>query len=161
MTVKKEVKKGKGKNGLTKKQREFTKEYLRTGNGTQAAKKAYKVSDKVASVMSVENLQKPAIKAEIQSAAQKLGISSEYVLAGIKEIAEFNKQKRIKAKKIGDEIFNEEEMIDSQASLKAHELLGKHQKLFTDQIEVKAEIQTEDEELTHAVRQLLFLATQS
>ena len=52
-------------------------------------------------------------------------------------------------------------MIDSQASLKAHELLGKHQKLFTDQIDVKAEVQTEDEELIDAVRQLLFLATQS
>jgi len=155
------IKKGKGKNGLTKKQREFTREYLKTGNGTQAARKAYKVSHKVASVMAVENLGKPNIRAEIQSAAEKLGINCEYVLAGIKEIAEFNKQKRVKAKKIGDEIFNEEEMIDSQASLKAHELLGKHQKLFTDQIEVKAEIKTEDEELTDAVRQLLFLATQS
>ena len=161
MLVKKEVKKGKGKNGLTKKQREFTKEYLKTGNGTQAAKKAYKVSDKVASVMAVENLGKPSIKAEIQSAAEKLGISNEYVLNGIKEIAEFNKQKQTKFITVGDNTFEENKMIDPQAALKAHDLLGKHLKLFTDQIEIKAEVKTEDQELTDTVRQLLFLATQS
>jgi phage terminase small subunit len=158
MVVKKEGKK-ETKKKLTIKQAKFTKEYLKTGNATQSAKNAG-YSKKTAYSIGNENLKKPEIRKEIQSAAEKLGITAEYVLGNLKEIADFNKEKRIKARSIGNDIFQEEEMIDVQASIKANDLLGKHLKLFTDQIDIKAEVKTEDQELTDAVRQLLFLATQ-
>lgn len=160
MVVKKEVKKGETKKKLTTKQKKFTAEYIKTGNGTQAAIKAG-YAKKSARVAACKNITKDNIKETIQTAAEKLHISSEYVLKGIKEIAEFNKQKQTKFITIGDNTFEENKMIDPQASLKAHDLLGKHLKLFTDQIEIKAEVKTEDQELTEAVRKLLFLATQS
>jgi len=122
----------KGKKGLTLKQKRFTAEYIKTGNGTQAARKAYGVSDKVASVMAVENLGKPSIKAAVESAAQKLGINTEYVLGNFKEMLEFGKKKVIKAKQIGGEVFHEEEMIDGQLAFKNNEALAKHLSLFAD-----------------------------
>ncbi len=52
---------------LTRKQIEFTKEYVATLNGTQSALKVYDTtSANVASVIGAENLAKPRIKAEIE-----------------------------------------------------------------------------------------------
>ena len=144
---------------LTGKQKRFCEEYVIDWNASRAALVAG-YSEKTAYSIGNENLKKPEIRKEIQSAAEKLGITAEYVLGNLKEIADFNKEKRIKARSIGNDIFQEEEMIDVQASIKANDLLGKHLKLFTDQIDIKAEVKTEDQELTDAVRQLLFLATQ-
>lgn len=137
---------------LTLKQKKFTKEYLKTGNATEAAKRAYNTNDNTARNIGCENLAKPNIRAAVQTAAEKLGLSPEYVLGGIKEVFEFNKQKRVKVKKVGEEVFHEEEMIDAQSSLKAGDLLGKHLKLFTDQIDLKATIETKtDEEQEKAI----------
>lgn len=129
-------------NKLTLKQAKFVKEYVKTGNGTESVKRAYQISDdNVAGAMAHENLRKPKIASHIQSAAEKLGLNAEYVLSGIKEVFEFNKQKRIKAKQVGQETYHEEEMIDAQACLKAGDLLGKHLKLFTpEEKETQAQV---------------------
>lgn len=124
------------KKKLTLKQAKFTKEYLKSGNATEAAKKAYNANDNTARNIGCENLAKPNIQAAVRSAAEKLGISPEYVLGNFKEIADFNKQTRAKARQVGGETFHEEEMIDAQASLKANEMLGKHLSLFVDKVEV-------------------------
>lgn len=51
---------------LTKKQREFVNEYVETGNGVQAALKAYDTTDYgTANAIATENLQKPAIIQEL------------------------------------------------------------------------------------------------
>jgi phage terminase small subunit len=144
----------------TIKQQKFTAEIIKSlgkkgrnkeDSGTQAAIKAG-YSPKSARFIASENLTKPNIIEPIRSAAEKLGISPEYVLGGVKEIFEFNKQKRVKAKKVGEETFHEEEMIDAQASLKAGDLLGKHLKLFTEQLDVKASVETKtDEEQEKAI----------
>ena len=161
MVVKKEVKKRETKKKLTTKQKKFTAEYIKTGNGTQAAIKAG-YAKKSARVAACKNITKDNIKQTIQSAAEKLGINAEYVLGNLKEIADFNK-KMVFAPIVsaGQTVGIKEEMIDAQASIKANDLLGKHLKLFTDQIEIKAEVKTEDQELTDAARQLFFLATRS
>ena len=61
---------------LTKKQRGFVKDYIDTGNGTQAALKNYNIEGKnpegIASVIAVENLAKPSIKEAIQSLAERI-----------------------------------------------------------------------------------------
>lgn len=54
---------------LTKKQRGFVKDYVESGNGTQAALKNYDVKDEhVAAVIASENLIKPEIVKSIQEA---------------------------------------------------------------------------------------------
>lgn len=55
----------------TKKQREFIEEYLRTGNWTQAANKAYNPNNnKTAAAIASENLNKPYLQAEIDKRLQ-------------------------------------------------------------------------------------------
>ena len=85
-------------------------------NATESAIKAgYK--EKTAFVIGYENLKKPYIKAEIEARLQKRakdnGITAEYVLQGIKAIAD-------------------KQGIRENDTLKAYELLGKHLSLFTE-----------------------------
>lgn len=140
------------KRKLTLKQKKFTAEYLKTGNGTKSAIKAG-YSPRSARVIAQETLLNPAIQTEIQSAAAKLGISAEYVLGNFKEIADFNKEKIIVArvKKDVDGEFQEiinEEMRDASAAIKSTEMLGKHLNLFTEKVEHSGEIKLKDEPLS-------------
>lgn len=61
---------------LTKKQKGFVKDYVRTGNGTQAALNNYDIEsdrpERVASVISAENLTKPSIQNAIKSIAERI-----------------------------------------------------------------------------------------
>ncbi len=61
--------------GLTKKQKGFVKDYLETGNGTQAALANYNIEGKnpenIASNIATENLGKPNVKAYLESKAEK------------------------------------------------------------------------------------------
>lgn len=57
---------------LTKKQKGFVKDYLETGNGVQSALKNYDTTDyATAGVIAVENLEKPNVKAYLESKAEK------------------------------------------------------------------------------------------
>lgn len=145
---------------LTLKQKKFTAEVIKTGNATQSAIKAG-YSERSAQEIGYENLRKPQIQAEIQSATAKLGIDAEYVLGNFKEIADFNKQKRVKAKQINGETYNEEEMIDASAAIKSTEMLGKHLNLFTEKSEVKIDLKdetvSEDRQLALAKKIALLL----
>lgn len=106
---------------LTAKQELFITEYMKDLNATQAAIRAG-YSEKVAKEIGYENLTKPHIKVEIDKRLEKRakdnGITAEYVLQGIKSIAD---------------------TLDAKESdrLKAYELLGKHLKLFTDKQEIE------------------------
>lgn len=65
---------------LTKKQKGFVKDYVETGNGTQAALNNYDIGgkhgtdnpEKVASVIAAENLAKPSIQNAIKSIAEQI-----------------------------------------------------------------------------------------
>jgi phage terminase small subunit len=107
---------------LTAKQKIFVLEYLKDLNGTQAAIRAG-YSAKTANVISSEMLTKPYIKAAIEDGmtkrAQKLEISADYVLEGIKRVT-------------GDA----EERGKHSDALRGFELMGKHLKLFTDKQEL-------------------------
>lgn len=55
----------------TKKQREFIEEYIKTGNWTKAANKAYNPNNnKTAAAIASENLNKPYLQAEIDKRLQ-------------------------------------------------------------------------------------------
>lgn len=57
---------------LTKKQKGFVKEYLESGNGTQAALKVYDTdSPNTAKAIASENLTKPNVKAYLEDKAEK------------------------------------------------------------------------------------------
>jgi phage terminase small subunit len=104
---------------LTAKQELFITEYMKDLNATQAAIRAG-YSEKTAKQVAAENLSKPYLKEIIDKRlaerAKNNGITAEYVLQGIKSIAD-----DIEAK--------------HNDKLKAFELLGKHLKLFTDKVE--------------------------
>lgn len=57
---------------LTKKQLEFVRAYLETGNGVKSALKAYNTRDYgTAAMIASENLTKPKVKAYLESKAEK------------------------------------------------------------------------------------------
>ncbi len=145
---------------LTLRQKKLVSGYIKTGNKKQSAIKAG-YSKKSAHQIADETFKIPKVQEAVRSAAEKLGINSEFVLGNIKRATEISGKLYQKTIGQGENVAFVEDMVDSQTFLKANDLLGKHLKLFTDQIEIKAEVKTEDQELTDAVRQLLFLATQS
>jgi len=110
---------------LTPKQEMFIREYLIDLNATQAYIRAgYNVkSEDVAAVNANRLLSNAKIQAEIQQAmdkrAEKTGITADFVLNGIKNIAVTGEKETDK--------------------LRAYELLGKHLKLFTEKIEEKSD----------------------
>lgn len=104
-------------NKLTIKQQKFINQYIKTGHVTKSAIAAG-YSEKTAYSIGSEVLNKPEIQAKIgkimSEEAAKLGITIEYVLGNIKNIAE------------------RETNEPSSVVLKANELLGKHLKIFHD-----------------------------
>jgi phage terminase small subunit len=110
------------KKKLTIKQEKFVNEYIKTGNGTQSAVKAG-YSEKTAYQIAHENLNKPEVAQYIdkrmQSAADKVGMTQEYILNEIKY------------------------WIDSRVkeSLKALEMGGRHLQMFSDKIDVSVRTQ--------------------
>lgn len=106
---------------LTPKQALFCKEYLVDLNATQAAIRAG-YSKRTAQRIGSENLSKPLIAAEIQrlmdKRSEKVEISSDWVLKGIKDLT--------------DKLVDGE---DPSKAYKGFELAGRHLKLFTDKIE--------------------------
>ena len=74
---------------LTIKQKRFVNEYVKEGNGTQAALVAYN-TDKptVAGVIADENLKKPNIREAVDTALVALDLTPEWILNKHKNIAE-------------------------------------------------------------------------
>lgn len=106
---------------MTPKKELFVKEYLVDANATQAAtragyspKTAYSSGQRLLKDVEVAK----AIQSKMDKRAEKLELSADYVLTGIKEVIE-------EARMDGDKAI----------SLKGYEMLGKHLKLFTDRVE--------------------------
>lgn len=114
---------------LTKKQEIFVKEYLDTGNGTQAALEAYDTDNpRVAAAIASENLTKPNIIEYLQSKAEvvasnmfKLAISAEseqvQVTAG-KDILDRAGYKPVEKAEIKQEITDSSLTEEEKESLK-------------------------------------------
>lgn len=128
---------------LTIKEGKFTTELLKSGNAAKAARKAGYSPDH-AKQIGHQLKNKPHIKEKLQTAAEKLGITPEYVLNNFKDISDFNKEKITKYVGQGADVEEVREMRDAAISLKANEMLGKHLKLFTDKIEIEAKIESEN-----------------
>jgi len=141
---------------LNVKQRQFVAEYLVDLNATQAAKRAG-YSKKTAGQIGERLLRNveiaSAIEEEMKKREHRTLVTADFVIAGLKEVAErcLNKvpvtewnyeEKRLEQKK--DENGNDVWEFDSAGANKAFELLGKHLNLFKgedkDQVKVTIEI---------------------
>lgn len=142
---------------LTPKQAMFVIEYLKDLNATQASIRAG-YSEDTAGAIGTENLQKPLIRAAIEeqmnARAQRTLITADYVLNGMREVAErcmtakpvmyFDKvDKKMKQAMamVQDGANGETKEVgvyefDSQGANKALENMARHLKLLTDKTEI-------------------------
>lgn len=135
---------------MTPKQEAFVREYLVDLNGTQAAIRAG-YSAKTANEQAARLLAKAsvaeAVQAGMDARAERVDLTADYVLAGIREIAERCLQRvpvmvgrgEDRAQMI-DEEGRHVWTFDSTGANKAFENLGKHLKLFTDKVEHSGEM---------------------
>lgn len=105
---------------LTAKQQRFTEEYVVDFNASAAAKRAG-YSPKTAYAIGFENLRKPEIQEAIgesrAKAAKQTQLTHQYVLDGLMGIAT-------------------DPDATHSARVRSFELLGKHQGMFTDRLEI-------------------------
>jgi phage terminase small subunit len=145
---------------LTNKQQIFIDEYLKCWNATEAARRAgYQGNTSTLTTIGYENLTKPYIDEAISKRLKESAMSADEVLmrlamharGNIVDVAHVKTEEDLKAlnglgilikkfkkyvSKDGDERI-EVELYDSQSAL---QLIGKHQKLFTDRIEHSGEV---------------------
>lgn len=72
---------------LTLKQRVFIKEYLKTGNGTQSALKAYDAKPLTARVIASENITNPNISKTIEEALSKKNLTLDTISNNLHSLA--------------------------------------------------------------------------
>jgi len=142
--------------GLTDRQKRFCDEYLIDLNGTRAYKEAYPKlkSDGTARANASKLLTKSNIHAYIAKRQlelqKKTEITQEYVVNGLKEVAERCVQKIMPVlDKKGNQVHIEDEegnlrpafTFDSNGANRAFELLGRTLGIFVDKVNVNQDIQ--------------------
>jgi phage terminase small subunit len=114
---------------LTDKQARFVKEYALDHNGSEAAIRAGyapKTARSTASRLLTKDNIRQALAVREQSTAEQLDLTHQFVLKGLMDIAREGKTE--------------------SARVRAYELLGKHQGMFIDRVELT---QIPDRELVH------------
>lgn len=148
---------------MTGKQSTFVREYLVDLNATQAAIRAG-YSERTAYSIGQENLNKPEIRQAIDSAMsernERTKLTQDYVIDNLMEIVSRTMQKKpvmVKGEQLQDEAGRGIWTFDAKNAIRALELLGKHQGMFTDKN--KEQEQTPQEVILSAVirRELLHL----
>ncbi len=134
-----------GDKALTPKQEAFVREYLIDLNGTQAAIRAgysAKTANEQAARLLANVSVADAVQAGMDARAERTGITADYVLSGIKEVAERCMERAPVMEGRGEDrkqaVDDEGRHVwcfDAPGANKAFELLGKHLKLFTEKFE--------------------------
>ncbi|HPY89060.1 MAG TPA: terminase small subunit, partial [Spirochaetota bacterium] len=124
---------------LTNKEEKFIEYYIQTYNGTLAIKKAgYDVAnDQVASVMAYENLRKPHIIEAIRNRTQRdnvrLKLTTDEILELMTKIA-LGEERDMIVVTHKDKVIKKQIKAQLKDRLKAIELLGRANAMFTDKI---------------------------
>ncbi len=135
------------KRRLTVKQKRFCDYYVKTGNATEAARKAG-YSEKTARFIGAENLTKPNIKAHIDARLKEIEDSRiadmTEVLKRLTTAARGELEEEVVVVENTGDYESKARMLNKKVSakdqLKALELLGKRYGLFTDRLEVDGDI---------------------
>lgn len=144
----------KSKSGLTPHQRAFVREYVVDHNGAAAARRA-KYSDHTAPQIAYQLLQRPAVQAAIRKLEEgtdrMVGSRRHSVLNRLDQLA----NRAMQAEAVRDAKGNEigQYKYDGATAARALELLGKHEGLFNDKLELR--VQGEIESLLEGVRALM------
>ena len=102
-------------NGLTVKQKKFIDEYVKSGNGTQAAMKVYNVNGKVsAAAVASDNLQKLNVRKSIEEIMADVGYSTDKSVSTLAYIQQAGKDKKLSA---GDSIRATELLLKLEGKL--------------------------------------------
>ena len=122
------------KKELNEKQKLFCLEYLKSFNATDAYKKVYWVSDKVANsswprLLVNDSIQK-YLASKVEKKAEKLDVWVDYVLSWLREIAEIWMWRKEVEKN-----WKKQRILDLSNANSAYEKLWKYNKLFTDRVE--------------------------
>jgi len=141
--------------GLTKKQKAFVEYYLQEWNATRAALKAG-YSERSAGSIGNENLLKPEIMEEIQQRISEIAMSADEVMTTLAEIGRASIDDIMDVDEGGRLLFNFKRAqeqgklhliksimptqsgtkVELHDRMRALELLGKHHKLFTDNVSI-------------------------
>ena len=122
------------KEELNEKQKLFCLEYLKSFNATDAYKRVYWVSDKVANaswprLLVNDSIQK-YLASKVEKKAEKLDVWVDYVLSWLREIAEIWMWRKEVEKN-----WKKQRILDLSNANSAYEKLWKYNKLFTDRVE--------------------------
>lgn len=121
---------------LTKKEKDFAKEYVKTGNGVQSALKTYDtVSYKTASTIADANLDKPRVQDLIKSIAEQIPDS----LLVEKHLELLNAEK-ITTTRVRGEIIDTEEVVDNHAISKGLDMAYKIKGTYAPEKSITANI---------------------
>ena len=145
---------------MTDKQSVFVQEYMKDCNATQAAIRAG-YSERTAYSQGQRLLKNAEVSQKLSAAmserAGRTSLTADYVLQNLQEIAERCMQKRpvmVKGEQVQDEEGRNLWTFDAKNAIRALELLGKHQGMFTDKN--KEQEQTpEDMKISIAIRREL------
>lgn len=132
---------------LTPKQKAFADYYIETGNATEAAIKAG-YSKKTARVIGQENLTKPAIKTYIDERMKELEDSriakADEVLKYLTRVIRGEETEQVVVTENVGDYMSEARVINKELSakdrIKAAELLGKRYALFTEKVDLNANV---------------------
>lgn len=135
---------------LTIKQKRFADEYIISGNATQSAIKAG-YAEKAAYQMGAENLKKPQIKAYIEERLKQIDdrqiAKQEEVLKYLTSVVRGQSRSAVVVVEGEGDGVSSARLVnkppDEKEKLKAAELLGKRYKLFTDKVELDADVDME------------------